>query len=117
MTTGVTNPLAVSEVREDLRTITKIDADSHITEPPDLWTSRLSKKWGDQIPQMKVIERETAGLVGNAGKGLAWVMGDEVISTAPAGAHGRDELDIHPPAKPDTWEEVHPASFDVKARL
>lgn len=27
-----------------------IDTDTHVTEPGDLWTSRVSKKWGDLVP-------------------------------------------------------------------
>ncbi len=31
-----------------------IDADSHISEPEDLWTSRVSRqKWGDLVPHVK----------------------------------------------------------------
>ena len=34
-----------------------IDVDSHVTEPPDLWTSRIStKKWGDLVPHVKFSE-------------------------------------------------------------
>ena len=28
------------------------DADSHIIEPADLWTSRISAKWGDLVPHV-----------------------------------------------------------------
>lgn len=105
------------EIVSHLRTIPIIDSDAHVTEPPDLWTSRVSKKYGDDVPHIKTIMRTTAGVVGNLGEGIAWVMGDEVIAGAPAGAHGRDELDIHPPSKPDTWDEVHPACYDSRERL
>ena len=30
-----------------------ISADDHVQEPPDLWTSRLSRKWGDRIPHLE----------------------------------------------------------------
>ena len=34
-----------------------IDTDTHVNEPPDLWTSRMSaKKWGDLIPTVQWIE-------------------------------------------------------------
>ena len=32
--------------------IRAIDTDTHITEPPDVWTSRVSKKWGDAVPHV-----------------------------------------------------------------
>ena len=29
-----------------------IDVDTHVTEPPDVWTSRVSSKWGDLVPHV-----------------------------------------------------------------
>ena len=35
-----------------------IDTDTHVMEPPDLWTSRLSAtRWGDDIPHVVFDER------------------------------------------------------------
>ncbi len=31
-----------------------IDVDTHIIEPPDLWTSRMSSKWGDRVPHVRL---------------------------------------------------------------
>ena len=33
------------------------DVDSHIIEPADLWTSRVSAKWGDLVPHVRCHER------------------------------------------------------------
>ena len=33
------------------------DVDSHIIEPPDLWTSRVASKWGDLVPHVRYHER------------------------------------------------------------
>ena len=34
--------------------IRAIDTDTHITEPADVWTSRVStKKWGDAVPHVE----------------------------------------------------------------
>ena len=33
------------------------DADSHIIEPADLWTSRVSSRWGDLVPHVTFHER------------------------------------------------------------
>jgi len=30
-----------------------VDVDTHLTEPPDLWTSRVSSKWGDAVPHVE----------------------------------------------------------------
>src|ERR1700756_5603196 len=32
-----------------------IDADTHLTEPHDLWTSRAPAKWRDRVPQVKTL--------------------------------------------------------------
>ena len=35
-----------------------IDTDTHIIEPYDLWTARMSVgKWGDKVPHVKWDER------------------------------------------------------------
>ena len=41
-----------------LNSIKVISSDSHVLEPPDLWTSRMDSKWGDRTP--KVIAGEDA---------------------------------------------------------
>ena len=33
-----------------------IDTDTHITEPHDVWTSRVASKWGDMIPHVKRLD-------------------------------------------------------------
>ena len=33
-----------------------IDVDTHITEPPDTWSARISRKWGDAIPHIERID-------------------------------------------------------------
>jgi hypothetical protein len=35
------------EVMDD---IAIIDADTHLTEPHDLWTSRAPREWADRVP-------------------------------------------------------------------
>ena len=36
---------------EDVVRLKVIDTDSHVTESPDLWTSRLSRKWHGREPR------------------------------------------------------------------
>ncbi len=31
-----------------------ISADSHVSEPPDLWTSRVDKKYRDRAPRLAI---------------------------------------------------------------
>ena len=36
--------------------VTIVDADTHLTEPHDLWTSRAPKGWEERVPQVKVVD-------------------------------------------------------------
>ena len=55
-----------------------IDVDTHITEPADTWTSRVSARHRDLVPRVEVAEGREV-----------WLLGDERIGavgpTAPAG--------------------------------
>ena len=53
-----------------------IDNDTHISEPPDLFTSRLPAKWHDQAP--KIIRSEDTGFE-------VWVIGSEQRTATPVG--------------------------------
>ena len=67
-----------------------IDADSHITEPPDVWTSRVPARYRDDVPH--VVRQGTAD---------TWVLQDQRLSpvgvTAPAG------WPTFPPEYPQTY--------------
>ena len=84
---------------------TFIDADTHITEPADLWTSRVSSKWGDKVLHVKQDD-----------KGInSWFVADEKVAAAPSGVFAGWKGKF--PSSPPTYEEAHPASFDVHERL
>ena len=36
--------------------ISVIDADTHLTEPHDLWTSRAPREWVDRVPQVREVK-------------------------------------------------------------
>jgi uncharacterized protein len=83
-----------------------IDVDSHVTEPPDLWTSRLAAKWGDDIPHVKWDERLQAD---------RWYVGEWRLPVVGSSAYaGWKE---YPPSPPPTIADVDPASYDPKARV
>jgi len=83
-----------------------IDSDTHITEPGDLWTSRLPAKFRDRAPR---ILRNDDGFD-------IWHVGDHspIVSvghTAVAGWHEPF------PAAPKNMDEVPRAAWDAKARI
>jgi predicted TIM-barrel fold metal-dependent hydrolase len=85
---------------------TIIDVDTHVTETPDLWTSRAPAGMRDRVPR---IETDKDGR-------LSWVVGsgDSLIAspglTATAGVGSMKN-------PPKTYEEMHPGAYDAKERL
>jgi predicted TIM-barrel fold metal-dependent hydrolase len=105
----VTTTFEVSTVPEGTlaHRIPIIDVDTHIIEPPDLWTSRVSvQKWGDRVPHVRwdeVAQRDS------------WFFGDRPITgvaTSAMAFWGK-----YPPEFPQRLEEVDPANWDALPRL
>jgi predicted TIM-barrel fold metal-dependent hydrolase len=84
-----------------------IDADTHVSEPEDLWTSRVSSKWGDLVPH--VVPDPNGGPI------EYWAIGDVFLApTAVAAMAGFDGI---LPDHPATLREAVPAAYDPHARL
>jgi len=88
------------------RTDLVFDVDTHVTEPADTWTARLSEdRWGaDAIPH---IERHD-------GVDAWFVNGVRIGSPGPSSMAGYDGV---VPDGPKTFDEIHPAMFESHARL
>jgi predicted TIM-barrel fold metal-dependent hydrolase len=84
-----------------------IDTDTHIIEPYDLWTSRVSvKKYGDKVPHVKRDEAQQED---------SWYFGPDRTGAAAGAAHaGWHE---YPPMRPKRLDQVDPATYEVNARL
>ncbi len=102
---------ATLEKTESKSTIKVIDADTHLTEPHDLWTSRAPASIRDRVPQVKVLD----GI-------RSWVIdGDKSIGT---GAHPNSAIlkeggkvrDLDKFLKLQ-FEDVHTGSSCIKDRL
>ena len=85
-----------------------IDVDTHLTEAKDLWTSRAPAKWKDRVPQVKLVEGKEA-----------WVLDGKVIAGMRAHSSvlpdGGKTSGIQ--ATINAYDDVHPASYDMKERL
>ena len=84
-----------------------IDADSHISEPEDLWTSRVSRqKWGDLVPHVKFDPQisEDRWFIG----------GHRAGATASAAMAGWTDP---PPSHPPSLPQADHGAFSVEARL
>lgn len=82
-----------------------ISADSHINEPPDLWTSRAPQSLADQVPRV-------VGLP----EGDAWMLvpGGSTQVVGASAVAGRRPEDF---AKPVFYREMRAGSFDPAARM
>ena len=82
-----------------------ISADGHISEPPNLWTDRLAKKFQDRAPRMERFEQ-----------GDAWVMegSPNPINFGYNTCAGTPSEDIRPWVR---WEDIHPRNYEPKARI
>jgi predicted TIM-barrel fold metal-dependent hydrolase len=83
-----------------------IDADTHIIEPADLWTSRVPKKWGNLVPHVRFNADTNAD---------TWYIGDKALfecgTSAMAGYH--EYAPKHPPRLAD----VDPHNSDPATRV
>ncbi len=82
-----------------------IDADAHLTEPPDVWTERVPSRYLDQVPHV---------VRGDDGKDN-WVLEGEPFYTIGATATAGWPEPF--PDWPKTYEDCHPAAYDASARL
>ena len=82
-----------------------IDVDTHITEPADLWTSRVARKWHDIVPHIERIKGRDFWMI-NGKRGLA----PGLVSIA--GHAGRPPNDF-----PATFDDINPRAYDARARL
>lgn len=88
-----------------------IDTDTHVSEPPDLWLSRLPTKWHDIAP--RVVQLDT-GPDGSSED--VWLIGDDPVASAWRMAMaGWEELSYK--SHPWVQSQADPASFDPVARL
>jgi uncharacterized protein len=83
------------------------DADSHLAEVPDLWTSRLPlSKWGDDVPHVVFDDRLQRD---------RWVIGGRMLtSVANWAVAGWNEF---PPEHPPTVDDADPGAFEPGPRL
>jgi predicted TIM-barrel fold metal-dependent hydrolase len=93
---------------EWLERLQVVDVDSHLTEPPSLWTSRAPARYRDRVPHVR----------SGAGTPVWVVDGSEV---GPATGHSVIMRDRHKGVNSEVFgyhvEDVHAAAWDAHARL
>jgi predicted TIM-barrel fold metal-dependent hydrolase len=83
-----------------------VDCDSHIIEPPDLWTARVPSRWRDQAPRP-----EWDGASGD----LRWRVGDRLLNSVVF--YDMAGWREYPPSRPRSLDEADPGGWDPKVRL
>jgi predicted TIM-barrel fold metal-dependent hydrolase len=84
-----------------------IDADTHVIEPADLWTSRVSvKKWGNHVPHIRWDEETAEEL---------WYFGDKRIYAAGLASGAR--WAEYPPDHPRRLSDSDDRNYDPVRRL
>ncbi|MBW2362155.1 MAG: amidohydrolase [Deltaproteobacteria bacterium] len=99
-------PPSSTEKQRVFDRIRVVDVDTHISEPEDLWTSRVASKWGDLIPHV---------VKAPGGNTDFWAIGDSLV--VPTGMAAMAEFDGTYPDFPETLAQAIPASHDAQARL
>ena len=84
-----------------------IDVDTHITEPPDVWSARLPTKYRDQAPRIVHDEAWDWDVWQIGASRAAITVGHTAVAGWPEPF----------PAAPRRFEEVPKAAWDAKARL
>lgn len=91
-----------------------ISADSHMTEPGDLWVKRLDRKYRDNAPQ--VVKKETSG-ASVSGALLVFVgPGFHPLTVAAVFAAGRGGEELREHMK-HGYEAARPSGWDPVERL
>ncbi|HYF46411.1 MAG TPA: hypothetical protein VD926_09400 [Acidimicrobiales bacterium] len=91
------------DVLEDLRII---DCDSHLTEPSDLWTSRVPASMKDHVPVQRTVDGRTSWFLD--GEGWASIGGNTI------GTGLQKHLGTH---MVQPFEDIDPAAWSVVERL
>jgi predicted TIM-barrel fold metal-dependent hydrolase len=103
-----------------------ISVDDHVTEPPDLWTSRLPARFIERAPQVRrdrvrlgADARDMIAVIGDPDGRIAdyWVFDGERSGTLSPISHaiGFDEKKMENIAL--TYDEIHPGAWKQDARL
>jgi predicted TIM-barrel fold metal-dependent hydrolase len=85
-----------------------IDVDTHVLEPDDVWTSRVSKKWGDLVPHVRLNQ--------DTGQEY-WYFGDELFAEGARGLYAAAGWKEPLPSLPPTIKEIDPAAYNPHERL
>jgi predicted TIM-barrel fold metal-dependent hydrolase len=88
-----------------------IDCDAHLTEPPELWTSRAPEHLVDRMPLLRTVDGVTAWYLD--GEVWASIGGNTLATSADGGAPEK----VHGANSAQPYERIDLSSYQVKERL
>ena len=91
------------EVLGDLKIV---DCDAHITEPADLWTSRVPASLRAMVPRHRTVDGVTT-----------WFINDESWATIGGNTINRDDKKILGTVSLQPFDTVSPSAWDTQSRL
>lgn len=93
-------------LRPELKGIKIVDCDTHLTEAPDLFTSRAPAKFKDKVPHVRRVEGVDR-----------WFVGDRNFGSLGGNVIRRDNNKLLGRLAFPTIDEGHLGAYDTKARL
>ncbi len=105
----MTQPASSAEVEASIRSLKIIDTDSHISEPLDLWSSRAPAGYKELLPHVREVDGKRHWMV-NRDIDLGPAYPVSVIRKDGSKSKGVEFEGF-------SQEEVHVASYDMKARV
>lgn len=102
--TTVEAELSLKDVIGDAKVF---DADTHFTEPPDLWTSRAPAAYKDKVPHMETVD----------GQSSWFVEGDTRWLSVGVGVMDREGTKVRGKLTLSSLDEMDEAVYKVKPRL
>ncbi len=92
---------------DEVKALRVIDCDTHVIEPYDLWTSRVSSRFQDQVPHVVWNEERRQDV---------WTMPGKPLMAAAAGSAMTGWRE-YPPNRPPTLADADVSTYDATARL
>jgi predicted TIM-barrel fold metal-dependent hydrolase len=94
------------DLSDDTEEFLIVDSDSHITEPADMWTSRVPTKFVERVPRV-----DTHPQSGSSN----WRIGNHWLG--PVGSLAQAGFNQYMPVTPLEYSDCDPGSFDARTRL
>lgn len=83
-----------------------IDCDAHLTEPPDVWTSRSAGRWAERMPVQRTVDGKTA-----------WYLDGELWASVGGNTVRRGREKVLGTLTLQPFEEIDPSAWDPLERL